>query len=120
MQILIQNSLSSIGLILAIWGLRALFLQKLPKRTFCVLWGIAVLYLWLPFSVPCVCSIYHWLAALRPKTAPALQMHAPVWGAPALPLTTITGTPQTTSQPLWPYVVWGIGVCVCLLYFAIV
>lgn len=43
---------------LVITGLRALLLNKLPKRTFVFLWEIAMLRLVLPISIPAVTSVY--------------------------------------------------------------
>ncbi len=43
---------------LVITGLRAILLNKLPKRTFVFLWEIAMLRLILPISIPAVTSVY--------------------------------------------------------------
>ncbi|MDO5423360.1 MAG: M56 family metallopeptidase [Eubacteriales bacterium] len=55
---LLQRSFTSAVLILAIIGLRALALYKLPKKTFTALWGIALLHLLLPVSLPSPFSVY--------------------------------------------------------------
>lgn len=58
---LIQMSVSGAVMILIIVVLRAVFLQKLPKRTFLILWGIVLVRLLIPYSVPASFSVYSML-----------------------------------------------------------
>lgn len=58
---LLQMSLAGGVLILAITAVRAVFINKLPKRTFLVLWGVAMMRLLIPASVPSVLSVYNLL-----------------------------------------------------------
>lgn len=55
---LLQMSLSGAVMIAAIVIIRMLAINRLPKRTFLILWGIVVLRLLVPFSVPSAFSIY--------------------------------------------------------------
>ncbi len=55
---LLQMSLAGGMLILAVTAVRAVFINKLPKRTFLVLWGVALLRLLVPVSVPSALSVY--------------------------------------------------------------
>ena len=55
---LLQMSFSGAVLILAIVVIRAIAINRLPKKTFLALWIIAVIRLLLPFSVPSPFSIY--------------------------------------------------------------
>lgn len=55
---LLQMSFSGAVFILVIILLRAVAINRLPKKMFLVLWGIALLRLWIPFSVPSVVSVY--------------------------------------------------------------
>lgn len=48
---LIERSVSAAGLLIVIFIIRALLLHRLPKITFQILWGVAVLRLLLPYSV---------------------------------------------------------------------
>ena len=57
---LIQMSLSAALMIVAIIILRALTIERFPKKTFLVLWWIALLRLLIPFSIPSVMSFYSW------------------------------------------------------------
>lgn len=58
---LLQMSFYGTVLILVIAFLRILLVQRLPKRTFLILWGIALLRLLLPFSIPSAFSVYSWI-----------------------------------------------------------
>ena len=55
---LIQMSFSGAVFILVIILLRAVAINRLPKKMFLVLWGIALLRLIVPFSVPSAVSVY--------------------------------------------------------------
>ena len=57
---LVQMSLSAALMIVAIIILRALTIERFPKKTFLVLWWIALLRLLIPFSIPSVMSFYSW------------------------------------------------------------
>ena len=48
---LVQMSFSGAILIAVVTAVRAVSINKLPKRTFLVLWGIALLRLLIPFSM---------------------------------------------------------------------
>ena len=65
-------------MILAITVIRALALERLPKRTFLVLWGVALARLLLPFSLPSPLSVYTLLGAQAvdapTQAAPGLQL----------------------------------------------
>jgi len=62
---LLRMSLSGTVLIVAIIVIRALFLHKLPKKTFTILWTLAVIRLLLPFSIPSSFSIYSWFPSIN-------------------------------------------------------
>ena len=71
---LIQRSIYGGVLILAILTVRAVLLYRLPKRTFPVLWGVALARLLLPFSFSSVFSVY---SLLQPKAATEIPAHIP-------------------------------------------
>ena len=64
---LVQMSLSAALMIVAIIILRALTIERFPKKTFLVLWWITLLRLLIPFSIPSVMSIYSWISPDVPK-----------------------------------------------------
>jgi len=53
-----QMSISATILILAIVVIRSLAIHKLPKKTFLVLWGIALFQLLIPFYIPLPIGVY--------------------------------------------------------------
>lgn len=98
-----EMSLYGAVLIAAVLLLRALFLNRLPKRTFSSLWGLAILRLLLPLSIASAVSLYALLPAAlsapEPLTAdePALAP-VPTVSAPA-PSVTVTPTHTPTAVP---------------------
>ncbi|WP_366800467.1 hypothetical protein [uncultured Oscillibacter sp.] len=60
---LLQMSFAGGVMILAITVIRALAINRLPKKTFLALWGIAVVRLLLPFSFPSAFSVYSLLGS---------------------------------------------------------
>lgn len=63
---LLQMSFSGAILILVITVIRAVAIHRLPKKTFLILWGVAVLRLLLPFSIPSMFSAYSFLDQKMP------------------------------------------------------
>lgn len=55
---LLQMSFSGAVMIAAVIVIRAFAINRLPKRTFLILWGIVLLRLLVPFSVPSALSVY--------------------------------------------------------------
>ena len=58
---LLQMSLAGGVMILVITVIRALAIERLPKKTFLALWAVVIVRLLLPFSIPSVFSIYSWI-----------------------------------------------------------
>lgn len=77
-----EMSLYGTILIAAVLLLRAVFLNRLPKRTFSALWELAILRLLLPFSIASAVSLY----ALFPLPEPAA-------------LTAVTASPPSEQSP---------------------
>lgn len=75
----LQMSTAGAVMILAIMVLRAIVMNRVPKGTFPVLWGAALLRLLVPFSLSSGMSIYS-LLARQPS-----QINAPAAGLPAVP-----------------------------------
>ena len=68
---LLQMSFTGAVVILAIIVIRALAINLLPKKTFLVLWGIAVMRRLLPFSIPSAFSVYSLIGSHTPAVNPA-------------------------------------------------
>ncbi len=121
---LLQMSFAGAILILAIIVTRALAINKLPKKTFLALWGVALLRLLIPFSLPSMFSAY---SAIE-RSAPAMQAVQRTPAAKFFPtapnrmMTTIpsvsdAGTTGMTVS-VWA-VVWAAGAFACFMFFAI-
>ena len=72
---LLQMSLAGGVMILVITVIRALAIERLPKKTFLALWAAALARLLAPVSLPSALSIYSLLA----RRAPARQNGQPSW-----------------------------------------
>ena len=126
---LVERSFYGGILIVVILAARALLRDKLPRRTFPILWGAALVRLLLPFSLSSVFSIY----SLLQKSASVLT-----------PSPSVPGMPQNTAPaqllPLWTGIqdfapengipvadsgksmlilsaVWCVGAVLCALFF---
>lgn len=61
----LDMTITSAVLIIAIVLIRALFLYKLPKKAFTLLWGVAICRLMIPYDLSSRFSIYIWIDKLR-------------------------------------------------------
>lgn len=116
---LLEMSLSGGVLAAVIVIIRAVTINRLPKRTFMVLWGVALARLLVPFSLASPFSLYR---LVRPKAAPVVQPYAvvpaapsAVFTAPTLPV--VSPPPAEPSIELWP-LVWAGGALLLVLLFA--
>lgn len=114
---LTQMSVSGAVLILATVVIRAVALNRLPKKTFLVLWYIAILRLFVPFSVPSAFSVYSLIGQsaavsnLGQTAAPVIQLYP----------TELTGEAASVSAShasVW-FVVWLAGTVLCAAVFAV-
>lgn len=124
---LLEMSFTGTILILVIGMIRAVAINKLPKRTFLVLWTVALLRLLLPFALPSVFSVYSVLGTDMPRVAFSETETVNV-----MPITlpnqpnqvhAVQGTQQISAQntntvSAW-FVIWCIGMVVCLAFFVI-
>ena len=102
---LLQMSLAGGVMIVVITVLRALAINKVPKKTFLLLWTAALLRLLVPFSLPSRLSIY----SLLRQSAPVSAVHPPVTAAlSAAPMAQEAAgqTAVRTSVPVWT-IVWA-------------
>ena len=117
---LLQMSLAGGVMILVITVIRALAIERLPKKTFLALWAAALARLLAPVSLPSALSIYSLLA----RRAPAAAEWTAVPALPDLPVAaeTAAAAQQTASAPaaqppVWT-IVWAVGAAVCAVVFA--
>ena len=114
---LLQMSLAGGVMIVVITVLRALAINKVPKKTFLLLWAAVLLRLLVPFSLPSRLSIY----SLLRQSAPVSAVHLPVTAAfPAAPMAQEAAgqTAVRTSVPVWT-LVWAAGLLLCAAFFAV-
>lgn len=116
---LLQMSISGAIMILAVIVIRALAINRLPKKTFIALWGIVLLRLLVPFSFPSSFSAYSFMNnhTLVPQETVGIQ---PTTDFPILSPVTDSIWQEQLEASLHPYIiVWGIGMIVCALFFVI-
>ena len=121
---LLQMSFSGAILILAIVVIRALAINRLPKKTFLALWGVALLRLLIPLSLPSMFSVYsvigHRTSAMQAVQQTPVANFIPVTPTQAMTMLSSTaGINETgSSTPIWT-VIWAVGALICFLFFAI-
>lgn len=107
-------------MILAITLIRALAINRLPKKTFLALWSAALLRLLIPFSLPSAFSLY----SLIGRNVPAMTTNAPAAILPALSMEVVnaasTSIPARTGAISAWYIAWIIGMAICTIAFAAV
>ena len=114
---LLQMSFAGGILILAVIVIRALAINMLSKKTFNALWGISVVRLMIPFSIPSAFSVYSLMGShvlngsqvIRVLPIGASEQAASMPGS-------ITNAANTVS--MWT-VVWAAGVLVCTVFFSL-
>lgn len=119
-----QMSISGAVLILAIVVIRAITINKLPKKTFLVLWGIVLLRLLIPFSIPSIFSVY---SIFSPSTADTMlvgdrtdEVGFVMPQGQALQLDSSQHLPtDSIAFNSVCFVVWCVGMIICTMFFAI-
>lgn len=120
---LLQMSLAGGVMILVITVIRALAIERLPKKTFLALWAAALARLLAPVSLPSALSIYSLLARRAPAAAewtavPALPDLPAETGAAAAAAAQQTASAPAAQAPVWT-IVWAVGAAVCAVVFAV-
>lgn len=118
---LLQMSISGAILILAIVVIRAVVINRLPKKTFLVLWGIALLKLLIPFSVPSVFSVYSLVGqntAVNHLGQTNINNFVPIIQGDPLELAGEMSSVSAIHISLW-FVIWFVGTAFCTAFFVI-
>lgn len=119
-----QMSFAGSVLIVAVVVIRSIGLNKLPKKTFMVLWGVTLCRLLVPFSIPSRFSFYTGLDILKRLFTETEATVFPVQITGIPPATIISdtaviiGTDPSVFSGLLIKIVWLTGFCICLLFFA--
>lgn len=115
-----QMSVAGGIMILAITLIRALAINRLPKKTFLALWSAALLRLLIPYTLPSAYSLY----SLIKQNTPTVTANIPATAFPALAIETVnaarTSVPARTGAISAWYIAWIIGMAICTIAFAAV
>lgn len=121
---LLQMSFSGAILILVIVVIRALAINKLPKKTFLALWGIALFRLLIPFTVPASFSVYSLMKYFAPTHSLSEEISKgnvepiiPFRNVAAIPTAPVDGKIQN-SISLW-VIIWLSGMLICAVVFTV-
>lgn len=114
---LIQMSISAAVMIFVITAIRAISINRLPKKTFLALWGLVLVRLLVPFTWPSPFSVY----SLAKYTGAGQIGGVPIANVlPVIPVTTAPAAVQNTAAVVgltpagW---IWGIGLVVLYAVF---
>ncbi|MCM1277326.1 MAG: M56 family metallopeptidase [Lachnospiraceae bacterium] len=107
-------------MVLVITALRAVLLNKLPKRTFIFLWEIAMLRLVLPISIPAVTSVYS-LFSLFGNSENTVQTppKTTVTNIPIISSAITEGNLQAVERPLPGNAQAGLSIPVCAIVWLV-
>lgn len=119
---LLRMSLAGAVMILVIAAIRALAINKLPKKAFLALWGVVAARLLIPYSFRSALSVYSLLGQFVPaegavKDTPAVPSTpmAPM-DRMAPPPAASAGTMAAVSFDPW-IAAWAVGALVCAAFF---
>lgn len=121
----LEMSVSSGLLIIAIAVIRAIALNKLPKKMFLVLWSIALLRLLVPVSIPSRFSVYNMMNGMTktivtPALLPAIQNVMPIGNHSTTASTQLVQALPEAVTIITPLtLVWLAGMLVMLAFFTI-
>lgn len=115
---LLQMSVAGAVMIMVITVIRALAINRLPKKTFLILWGITIIRLLIPFSCPSKFSIY---SLLGKKTVSDINETPAVRFMPVNTQGPVsTQAPQSQIPALtisaWD-IIWVAGLVLCAVFF---
>lgn len=121
---LLQMSFLGTVIILLIVVLRAVLINRLPKKTFLILWWIALIRLLVPFSIKSVTSIYSLLQSIysdiNPVRTAQTTTFLPIHGnMPEITNGLSEAMVQRTESISILSVIWLAGLLLCFGFFAV-
>ena len=121
---LLQRSFLGTVIILLIVVLRAVLINRLPKKTFLILWWIALIRLLVPFSIKSVTSIYSLLQSIysdiNPVRTAQTTTFLPIHGnMPETANGLSEAMVQRTESISILSVIWLAGLLLCFGFFAV-
>lgn len=116
---LLDMSISGAVIIMVIVLIRALAINRLPKKTFLFLWGIALCRLLIPFNMPSPFSAYN-LIQQGTETSQMQTGNMIALVSPVIPLPIETPFTEFVKNPInIPLLVWFSGAFLLTAYFSI-
>lgn len=121
---LLQMSFLGTVIVLLIVVLRAVLINRLPKKTFLILWWIALIRLLVPFSIKSVTSIYSLLQSIysdiNPVRTAQTTTFLPIHGnMPEIANGLSEAMVQRTESISILSVIWLAGLLLCFGFFAV-
>ena len=121
---LLQMSFLGTVIMLLIVVLRAVLINRLPKKTFLILWWIALIRLLVPFSIKSVTSIYSLLQSIysdiNPVRTAQTTTFLPIHGnMPEIANGLSEAMVQRTESISILSVIWLAGLLLCFGFFAV-
>lgn len=113
---LLQMSFLGTVIILLIVVLRAVLINRLPKKTFLILWWIALIRLLVPFSIKSVTSIY---SDINPVRTAQTTTFYPFMNMPEIANGLSEAMVQRTESISILSVIWLAGLLLCFGFFAV-
>ena len=122
---LMEMSFAAAVMILAIIVVRALAINKLPKKVFLLLWDVVLFRLLIPFSIPSVFSAYTLVHRSEPireaiTQVPAVGMMTQMTGTPVnagiSPEVAVPSEVRSISPLL---IIWSVGFLLCVVFFVV-
>jgi len=115
-------SISAGLLVAAIAAIRAVALNRLPKKMFLVLWGMVLFRLLVPIAIPVTLPVSTAVTEVMEMALPSAAVQ-PMREITALRLTAVeapaTAQQQTANVP-WLTVVWLAGMLTAFVFFAVI
>ncbi|MBD5469752.1 MAG: hypothetical protein HDR19_01170 [Lachnospiraceae bacterium] len=124
-------SFSGAVLIIVIAAIRAVTINKLPKKTFLILWGIVLFRLLIPYTVPSAFSVYTLIGPTTPVNVKTINIgtySVTPTNVTLPPVEAITyeqtgESPQLPTNPVSPVpiglIIWLVGMTLCAAFFTI-
>lgn len=116
---ILDMSISGAVIIMVIVFIRALAINRLPKKTFLFLWGVALCRLLIPFNMPSSFSAYN-LIQQGTEISQMQNGNAITFVSPIAPLPIETPFADYAANPInIPLLVWLLGILLLTTYFTI-
>lgn len=117
---LLQMSVAGTVMILAILIIRLFAVNRVPKKTFLILWAVTIIRLLIPFSIPSTFSIYSMLGTQLSTSSTNVPNAGFMPGVSEEQVVDVqqTDVSSVISVSIWN-MIWLIGFIVCVVFFIV-